>query len=111
MPGVQDINGVSCEEKMISLKCSKVENNPEKKEAVLWIKDNDDNTPQVRKIINSAHFSGRMDLIETSVFDKKNQRQVFEFYECVYIQNLGNFMDKDLLVMKIMISYRSMERK
>ena len=91
---------------MIGLKCTKVENNPERREAVLWIKDNDDNTPGLMKLVREIRL---IDLIEVSVFDKKNNNHLYEFDECRYVNDMAYEYDGDYRVRKIMISYRNME--
>lgn len=89
---------------MIHLKCTKVENNPEKKEAVLWVKDNDDNIPNLMELSNGK----RIDLVECWVFDKKSKMHSYQFVESDYIRATEDAMDGDYHVRKILISYRSM---
>ena len=87
------------------LKCTKVENNPEKKEAVLWVKDNDDNVPGLMKLSAGT----RIDLFEAWVFDRKNKLHRYNIVEANYIRTVEVAMDGEFLVRKILVSYRSIE--
>jgi len=87
------------------LKCTKVVNNPEKKEAVIWVKDNDDNIPGIMRLSQGT----RIDLFEVWIFDKKDKLFRYNFVESNYIRTTETAMDGEFLVRKMLVTYRSME--
>lgn len=87
------------------LKCTKLVNNPEKKEAVLWVKDNDDNIPGIMKLSQGT----RIDLFEVWVFDRKDKLFRYNIVEANYVTTIDTAMDGDFLVRKMLVTYRSLE--